>query len=367
MQNRVSQGGGIPWFAVILALVIFWPVGLFLLIRKINTDSTSFSAQESVGMYADQEMPQGDEKDSPGRRFSTVSRGNVVKKRHRWMTVAGAILTGIGCIAALSQFNEMMYWFGTEWFFEELWNFLSICFIFFGSGIPLLSASAFLSRRQSRCNRYFAYMQGLQLVSIDEMAASVGVSSNRVEKDLLWLLDQGGLPGAYLDHATRELVFPGGRKKKKTVKKEPDQPPASQNEYEKIIQEIVRLNQEIDDEEVSRKIDRIESVTRRIFQQVQERPEKMQQLTKFMNYYLPNTLKILRAYAQFEEQGVEGDNIASAMQDIEEIMDKLVAGFEKQLDQLFESDAVDISTDITVLEGMLEKDGFGDDDFTLKL
>ena len=119
-------------------------------------------------------------------------------------------------------------------------------------------------------------------------------------------------------------------------------------------------------EEVSRKIDRIEYVTRRIFQAVEERPEKSSQLDKFMKYYLPNTLKMLRAYAQFEEQKCGGENITSAMKNIEDILDKLVAGFEKQLDRLFEDEAVDISTDITVLEGMLKKDGYGDEDFQLK-
>ena len=38
-------------------------------------------------------------------------------------------------------------------------------------------------------------------------------------------------------------------------------------------------------------------------------------------------------------------------------MDTIVAAFEKQLDSLFGAEALDISTDITVLEGMLEREG----------
>ena len=76
-----------------------------------------------------------------------------------------------------------------------------------------------------------------------------------------------------------------------------------------------------------------------------------------MSYYLPTTLKILRAYGQLESQEVSGENITAAMARIEGMMDKVVEGFEKQLDQLFQGDAMDITTDVEVLERMLAKDG----------
>ena len=54
---------------------------------------------------------------------------------------------------------------------------------------------------------------------------------------------------------------------------------------------------------------------------------------------------------------MSGENITAAMARIEGMMDKVVEGFEKQLDQLFQSDAMDIATDVEVLERMLAKDG----------
>ena len=84
-----------------------------------------------------------------------------------------------------------------------------------------------------------------------------------------------------------------------------------------------------------------------------------------MNYYLPTTLKILRAYAQMEAQGIEGENITAATDRIEGMMDKVVDGFEKQLDKLFQDDAMDITTDVEVLERMLDKDGLGGEGMTL--
>lgn len=81
-----------------------------------------------------------------------------------------------------------------------------------------------------------------------------------------------------------------------------------------------------------------------------------------MSYYLPTTLKILRAYAQLEDQEVAGENITAAMERIEGMMDKVVEGFEKQLDQLFQGDALDITSDVEVLERMLSKDGLSSKD-----
>jgi hypothetical protein len=68
-------------------------------------------------------------------------------------------------------------------------------------------------------------------------------------------------------------------------------------------------------------------------------------------------LKILESYAKLEAQGIDGENIAEAKGKIEAMMDKLVDGYETQLDKLFADDVLDISADLKVMESMLEKDG----------
>ena len=119
---------------------------------------------------------------------------------------------------------------------------------------------------------------------------------------------------------------------------------------------------------MSAQIDRIGVITARILDYQKSHPEKAPQLHSFLSYYLPTTLKILRAYGQLESQGVSGQNITAAMERIEAMMDKVVEGFEKQLDQLFQGDAMDITTDVEVLERMLAKDGLsGQQGMTLTL
>jgi len=91
-----------------------------------------------------------------------------------------------------------------------------------------------------------------------------------------------------------------------------------------------------------------------------EHPEKEPSLRQFRNHYLPKTFSILESYARMERMGVAGGNISAAMKDVEDIMDKLVLGFEKQLDALFDSEALDVTTDVSVLENMMTMEGLSD-------
>ena len=123
------------------------------------------------------------------------------------------------------------------------------------------------------------------------------------------------------------------------------------------ISEMRRLDANIADEKISADIRRLEAVSNSIFQQVKADPAKLPQIRRFMDYYLPTTLKLLNAYDRMDAAGVSGQNIDSTKQRVEEMMTTIVAAFEKQLDSLFGSDALDISTDISVLESMLVQEG----------
>ena len=112
-------------------------------------------------------------------------------------------------------------------------------------------------------------------------------------------------------------------------------------EKDRALQEMRRLNDAIEDEIISRRIDQLEDTTGKIIDQVVAHPEKLSQIRTFMNYYLPTTLKILNAYDRMGAAGVSGENIDSTMQRIETMMDTIVMAFHKQLDALFRDDAMD--------------------------
>ncbi len=130
-------------------------------------------------------------------------------------------------------------------------------------------------------------------------------------------------------------------------------------ERDKAVSEMKRLNANIPDETISRQIDHLEETTRKIIAQVVAEPGKLSQIRKFMSYYLPTTLKLLNAYDRMDSTGVSGANIDGTKGKIEEMLDTIVVAFDKQLDSLFADEALDISTDITVMEQLLAREGLG--------
>ena len=132
------------------------------------------------------------------------------------------------------------------------------------------------------------------------------------------------------------------------------------DELERTLAELYQLNEQIQDEAVSNRIDRIGALTAGIFRAVIEKPEREQDVRKFMNYYLPTTLKLLKSYDMLEDQSYQGENIIASRKKIESVLDMLIEAYEKQLDRLFRDDALDIATDIDVLETMMAGDGLSD-------
>ena len=170
------------------------------------------------------------------------------------------------------------------------------------------------------------------------------------------------LPGEEQEEAKQEKAAPEKPKQEqKKAEEEPSDPQiaALKRERDRAVSEMRRLNDAIQDETISRQIDHLEEVTGKILDQVIAAPKKQPQIRRFLDYYLPTTLKILNAYDRMSSVGVAGDNIDATKDKVERMMDTIVKAFDKQLDALFGEEALDISTDITVMENLLAREGLG--------
>ena len=130
-------------------------------------------------------------------------------------------------------------------------------------------------------------------------------------------------------------------------------------ERKRAVSEMRRLNDAIKDAKISAQITHLETTTGKIIDAVVEKPAKLPQIRKFMNYYLPTTLKLLNAYDRMDSTGVSGSNIDGTKGRIEEMLDTVCVAFTRQLDALYGEEALDISADITVMEQMLAQEGLG--------
>ena len=135
-------------------------------------------------------------------------------------------------------------------------------------------------------------------------------------------------------------------------------------EGDRALGEMGSLYMSIKDPEVRTKINELMRITDKIKQDAIEDPSDIPQIKKFMNYYLPTTIKLLNAYDRMSSQGIEGENLDKSMKNINEMLDAAIEAFKKRLDSLFENQALDIETDIAVMNQMLAREGLsGEKDF----
>ena len=173
---------------------------------------------------------------------------------------------------------------------------------------------------------------------------------------------------AFFDHSSDVLVLRSEAPRPAPAQAEPaaTQPENSpQSQYQAILQQLRMANDAIPGEEMSEKISRLEEISAKIFDLAEKDPSKVPQLRKFLNYYLPTSLKLLNTYAELDAQGINGSNISQSKREIEATMDTLCDAFAAQLDKLFTSDAMDVSADIAAMQAMLAQDGLTDSDFNL--
>lgn len=135
---------------------------------------------------------------------------------------------------------------------------------------------------------------------------------------------------------------------------------------QEMLHTIRAENDAITDEALSGQMDELERLCVQIFTTVAEKPQKAPQIRKFMNYYLPTTLKMLASYRTMNERGVSADDMTNARAETIRGMNMVLTACQKQLDNLYKDTMLDVSTDIDVLEQMLKRDGYADSNLTGK-
>ena len=235
--------------------------------------------------------------------------------------------------------------------------------------------------------RFAAYRKALgdkTQCSLEKLAASVGRDVKFVRKEVAKMIERGFFLQGHLDKEKTLLItshetyqnFEASRlefeKRQREAALEAQKNPKDARLQEVLdkgnafVAQIRKCNDDIPGEEISAKMDRMEEIVRRIFRRAETNPEIVPDLKKLMDYYLPMTVKLLTAYADMDAQPVQGETILTAKREIEDTLDTLNLAFEKLLDDLFRDTALDVSSDITVLQTLLAQEGLTDDFATMK-
>lgn len=240
--------------------------------------------------------------------------------------------------------------------------------------------------RAERYGRYMKLLEHKQFASIEELAGAVAKNAKTVVRDLEYMMEQKWfLEGRFDEHKSQFMLtdkvyedykrMEQGRllkeqeeQEKRRIESDPVQKELSQvlTEGQHYVKEIRRLNDEILGEDISNQLDKMEEIIASIFELVKRKPEKISELRKLMQYYLPMTIKVVTTYRDFENERIPSEQLEESKREIRETLDKVIDAFAALREKMFQEDVLDVSTDLDVLEAMMSQEGLLRDELRAK-
>lgn len=289
------------WLLIGIMFLVAWPVGLILLIKKLtdnpktkraaaNTAAQVRSRVQQTRTQAQQSAPQTAPSVQQARPAQPKKQSAVQKVTQtpqpsaggaKALKIVGIVLAALGGAALLNvAANDLGYAIQ----YGEWWYFLRQLFYPVGllsGGLSLLIGSAVMKRKMRRYAKYLACAGTRDTIPLAHLMKAAEVGEAKAERDLEAMVEKGMWgPDAYLDRgndmlfrtqAAANAYFSAKRAGEQRQAAET----AAQNAdgYEGMLLAIRRANDRIDDEVLSAKIDRLETVTSQIFKVIQEQPE----------------------------------------------------------------------------------------------
>lgn len=261
-----------------------------------------------------------------------------------------------------------------------------ILFLFFLVSLGLLLKGISLRKRVKRFNKYVRFMENNTYISIEELSKLTKEKERFLLKDLGKMIDVGMFLQGHIDDEKTYFILNDevyndylNLKKQQIAKENNDKKSKEKiDNFEKedakstikigrdYIEQIKTVRNHLHKEDISMELDKLGNISEQILNQVEKNPEKAQEVNKFIDHYLPITIKLINSYEELNNQVIQGDNIKNAKIEIEKSIDLINKAFENLLDDLFEDVVLDISTDISVLKTLFKQEGLGEEDFKNK-
>ncbi|MFV0412844.1 MAG: 5-bromo-4-chloroindolyl phosphate hydrolysis family protein [Oscillospiraceae bacterium] len=257
----------------------------------------------------------------------------------------------------------------------------------FLSGLLIASGRSKRSFAKRMSLYYAALLAGNGVATMETLSQAGAVPVKKVKKDLARAVELNMLPGAHLDEK-QTCVMVGDEayrmyteaekarlqreaeedRRKRMMAEDPEAAALEhfRQEGAEALAKIKALNSAIPGEEVSRKMSQLELTASKIFAYVQKHPGKLPETRRLMSYYLPTTLKLLDKYHQYDTMEIQPANVQKAKAEIENSLDTINAAFSNLLENLYQEDTMDVSTDIEVLQTVLRQEGLAGRRFTVK-
>lgn len=264
-----------------------------------------------------------------------------------------------------------------------------ILLLFFIVSIGLSLRGVNLRKRVKRFKEYVKVLDDKSYCLIQDLATAIRKKDKFVVKDLRKMIDLGMFKEAHIDDEKTYFMLSNEiyenylnlklqesskeRNREKIKKQEESNEEINDVKKEELrfiietgnsyIEQIKTVKNALYKEEFSFKLDKLQNIISQILNYIEKNPEKVQEVNRFINHYLPITMKLVNSYKELNNQPLQGENIKNAKNEIEKSIDIINIAFENLLDDLFEDIALDISTDISVLKTLFTQEGLTENEF----
>ena len=296
---------------------------------------------------AQQPKQQAQKKEKEDDGIQHISRGKKALFALGWVFLALGVFGSIYAIAGSGVLWKIFQWIAVA----------------LGGGGMLFAARS-KDRKERLYQNIVKIVGDKSYVDLKALASSAGVKEKTLIRELDEMVERGYLPAsAYLDNARGLLILDQSKAEDQIVTQAAEEDEREEDKYDLLLKEMERACGRIRDRDMLEKAVQIRGLAAAIFDAVRKDPDKQPQISSFMNYYFPTTLKLLDSYADFEEKDFHGEKLSQTKERIEVTMDTIISAYRKQLDNLYLPDTLDVDTDIDVLETMLKRDGLSASDF----
>lgn len=163
MSYQEENSKSTSWGFVIFVLIIFWPVGLYLVYKKLN-ETRSLTLKD-------------------GKGFRTVG----------WIFIVLEICVLIGYV--------------NEGYIDFLSILISLFFLG-GPGALMFYISNLKKKKSAKLKRYIAMISNNYETSIDNIATAIPTDYDSAVNDLNKMIDKGFFENAYIDASARKIILP---------------------------------------------------------------------------------------------------------------------------------------------------------------
>ena len=262
---------------------------------------------------------------------------------------------------------------------------LGVIAAFFASSLGVTINGINIRKRIRRFKKYLNFLDDNTYCLINDLARIVGKKEKFVIKDLRKMIDLNMFKEGHIDDEETHFMLTNevyenylNLKRQQNIKKHEkdkleNKSRSNEEENDKVntiintgrnyIEEIKNVKNQLYKEEFSLKLGKLQNIVNQILNYIEKNPKKLNEVNKFINHYLPMTIKLINSYKELNNQPVQGDNIKKAKIEIEKSIDLINTAFENLLDDLYEDMALDISTDISVLKTLFKQEGLTENDF----